>query len=579
MATLLSQKDFGEYLVKQGLLKKPQLEELRKQVQVEQRSLEDLLTQRGIFTPDSLLKTKSEFFGFPAVNLSTQNIDKEVLKLVPLETSQYYQIVPFRRDGAEVWLAMVHPENFKAMEAVELVARQNGWKPRYAITTNEGLMQVLRQYSTLTTEVGEALKMAEGKDQEVFRDDSEEEVDFEQVLKSAPVAKMVSVILRHAVEGGASDVHIEPGEADTRVRFRVDGVLHTSLTLPKYIHAAVISRIKVLANLKIDETRLPQDGRIRLKIIDKVIDFRISTLPVVGNEKVVMRILDPTTGVRTFEGLGFKGYKLRVLNEAITKPHGMFLVTGPTGSGKTTTLYAVLNILNHEEVNIITLEDPVEYFLSGVNQSQVNPEVGFTFASGLRSILRQDPDIIMVGEIRDAETAELAIHASLTGHILLSTLHTNDAPSAILRLIDMHMEPFLIASTINVIVAQRLVRRLCDNCKQAVSLVPDVISDIKKEFEVLNAEVKREIPTEPWAVFQAKGCNHCENTGYRGRLAISEILANTPELQRIIVEGAKPYDLKSEFVRQGGTSLIQDGYLKVLAGLTSLEEVVSVAKD
>lgn len=288
MATLLSQKDFGEYLVKQGLLKKPQLEELRKQVQVEQRSLEDLLTQRGIFTPDSLLKTKSEFFGFPAVNLSTQNIDKEVLKLVPLETSQYYQIVPFRRDGAEVWLAMVHPENFKAMEAVELVARQNGWKPRYAITTNEGLMQVLRQYSTLTTEVGEALKMAEGKDQEVFRDDSEEEVDFEQVLKSAPVAKMVSVILRHAVEGGASDVHIEPGEADTRVRFRVDGVLHTSLTLPKYIHAAVISRIKVLANLKIDETRLPQDGRIRLKIIDKVIDFRISTLPVVGNEKVVI---------------------------------------------------------------------------------------------------------------------------------------------------------------------------------------------------------------------------------------------------------------------------------------------------
>jgi type IV pilus assembly protein PilB len=579
MTTLLSQKDFGEYLVRQNLLKKSQLEELRKQVQVEQRSLEDLLTQRGLLTPDGLLKAKSEFFGFPAVNLSTQNMDKEVLKLVSLETAQYYQIVPFRRDGKEVWLAMVHPENFKAMEAVELLARQNGWKPRYAITTNEGLMQVLRQYSTLTTEVGEALKMAEGKGQEVFRDDAEEEIDFEQVLKSAPVAKMVSVILRHAVEGGASDVHIEPGEADTRVRFRVDGVLHTSLSLPKYIHAAVVSRIKVLANLKIDETRLPQDGRIRLKIMDKVIDFRISTLPVVGNEKVVMRILDPTTGVRTFEGLGFTGYKLRVLNEAITKPHGMFLVTGPTGSGKTTTLYAVLNILNHEEVNIITLEDPVEYFLSGVNQSQVNPEVGFTFASGLRSILRQDPDIIMVGEIRDAETGELAIHASLTGHILLSTLHTNDAPSAILRLIDMHMEPFLIASTVNVIIAQRLVRKLCDNCKQPTTLAPEVMADIKKEFEVLNAEVKREIPAEPWPIFQAKGCNHCENTGYRGRLAISEILANTPELQRVIVEGAKPYDLKTEFVRQGGTSLIQDGYLKVLAGLTSLEEVVSVAKD
>ncbi len=570
---------FDTFLVEQKYLNKNQLEELQQQAEVERRGVEEVILERAALSPEKLLKAKSTFYNFPAVDLGREDIRDDVLKLVPLEIAQYYQIVPFRRKDNEVWLAMVHPENFKAMEAMEVLARQNGWKPVYAVTTNESLMQVLRQYSTLMSEVSEALKMTETEEQSVLREEGKEPIDFEQVLKAAPVSKMVSVILRHAVERGASDVHIEPGEADTRVRFRIDGVLHTLLTLPKYIHAAVISRIKVLANLKIDETRLPQDGRIRLRVLSKIIDFRVSTLPVIGNEKVVMRILDPTTGVRSFEGLGFSGYKLRILNEAIQKPHGMFLVTGPTGCGKTTTLYAVLNILNHDDVNIVTLEDPVEYFLSGVSQSQVNPEVGFSFASGLRSILRQDPDIIMVGEIRDAETAELAIHASLTGHILLATLHTNDAPSAILRLIDMHQEAFLVASTINVIIAQRLVRRLCEHCKQAMDLPANEIEKIKKAFINLNQEAQAEIPPEPWKVYQAKGCNQCENTGYRGRLAISEVLANTPKLQRIITEGAKPYDLKAEFEAQGGTSLIQDGYFKVIRGLTSLEEVISVAQE
>ncbi len=578
-ATKNIKNDLGSYLVKQKLLSQSQLDELCQQAEVNRRGLEDIILERGILSPAALLKAKSSFYNFPAVELSQQEIKDDVLKLVPLEFAQYYQIVPFSRQNNEVWLALVHPENFKALEAVEVLGRQHGWKPRYALTTSESLMQVLRQYSTLMAEVTEALKMTEEEDQKALRGEVEEVVDFEQVIKAAPVSKMVSVILRHAVERGASDVHIEPGEADTRVRFRIDGILHTLLTLPKYIHSSVISRVKVLANLKIDETRTPQDGRIRLKVLNKVIDFRVSTLPVVGNEKVVMRILDPTTGVRTFEGLGFTGYKLRVLNEAINKPHGMFLVTGPTGSGKTTTLYAVLNILNHEEVNIVTLEDPVEYFLSGVSQSQVNPEVGYTFASGLRSILRQDPDVIMVGEIRDAETAELAIHASLTGHILLSTLHTNDSISAIPRLIDMHQEPFLIASTLNVIVAQRLVRRLCEHCKQPAKLPADVLEKIKKEFASMGEEAKKEVPVEPWQIFQAKGCNQCENTGYKGRLAISEVLLNTPKLQRIIVEGAKPYELREEFMTQGGTSLMQDGYLKVLSGLTSLEEVISVAEE
>ncbi len=579
MTPVIRKSDFGDFLVEEKVLLAKQLEELRQQAEVEHRTVEEVILERGVITPDGLLKSKSKFFNFPAVDLGRENLQDDVLKLVPLELAQYYQIVPFKREGNNVWLALVHPENFKAMEAIEVLARSSGWKPVYAITTNESLMQVLRQYSTLMSEVGEALKMTEKDEQKYLQEETKGPIDFEQVIKAAPVSKMVSVILRHAVEQGSSDVHIEPGEADSRVRFRIDGVLHTLLTLPKYIHSAVVSRIKVLANLKIDETRMPQDGRIRLKIMGKVIDFRVSTLPVVGAEKVVMRILDPTTGVRTFEGLGFTGQKLKVLKAAIAKPNGMFLVTGPTGSGKTTSLYAVLNILNHEDVNIITLEDPVEYFLSGVSQSQVNPEVGYTFASGLRSILRQDPDIIMVGEIRDSETAELAIHASLTGHILLSTLHTNDAASAILRLIDMHMEPFLIASTLNVVIGQRLARRLCDHCKEQAELPMELQERIDKELAGLSPEAAAEIPPKPWKIFKAKGCNQCENTGYRGRVALSEILLNTPNVQKLTVEGAKPYELKAEFKAQGGTSLEQDGYLKVLNGVTSLEEVISVAQD
>jgi len=573
-------QDFTEFLLEQGLVNKTKLLELRKQAQAEQRGLEEVMLERAVITPDALLKAKSAFFGLPAVDLTLQTVAEQVLRLLPLETAQYYQVVPFKRDGNEVWVALVHPENFKAMEALEVLGRQSGWRPRYAITTTTSLLKVLRQYSSLVSEVSEALKMADEADQVALREKpTQAPQEFEEVLKSAPVAKMVAAILRHAVEAGASDVHVEPGEADSRVRFRIDGVLHTSLTLPKYIHASVVSRVKVLSNLKIDETRLPQDGRIRLKILDKVIDFRVSTLPVIGNEKVVMRILDSTTGVRTFEGLGFTGFKLRILNEAIIKPHGMFLVTGPTGSGKSTTLYAVLNMLNREDSNIITLEDPVEYYLGGVNQSQVNPEVGYTFASGLRSILRQDPDVIMVGEIRDSETAELAIHASLTGHILLSTLHTNDAPSAILRLIDMHVEPFLIGSTLNVIIGQRLVRKLCVDCRQVFDLPPETIKEIKDSLQTLNAESIQEIPAEPWVFYKGVGCAKCESTGYRGRVAISEVMLNTPELQRLIVEGAKPYDLEKEFEHQGGTSLIQDGYLKVLRGITSYEEVMAAARD
>jgi type IV pilus assembly protein PilB len=391
---------------------------------------------------------------------------------------------------------------------------------------------------------------------------------------------MVSVILKHAVEARASDIHIEPVFNETRIRYRIDGDLHTSLVLPRYIHSAIVSRIKVLSNLKIDETRIPQDGRIRLELEGRQIDFRISTFPLYSNEKVVMRILDTEEGVPTLEGLGFEGKNLNFMKDNIDKPHGMFLVTGPTGSGKSTTLYAVLNVLNTENVNIVTLEDPIEYYLKGVNQSQVKPDIGYTFAAGLRSILRQDPDIVMVGEIRDSETAELAIHAALTGHIVLSTLHTNDAFGAVPRLIDMKVEPFLISSTLNIVVAQRLVRKICSNCREKteipVALQDEIIAALTPVQNALPPEVKLQKPLTLW---HGKGCPRCNDTGYAGRSAIAESLNINEEMKAIIADGANHEKVRGAFLRQGMLDLKQDGILKALRGVTTIEEVLAATKE
>lgn len=551
------------------------VKELEMMARESQRQFDEVLTQSQLVEPRLLMEAKSQLYNMPAVDLVDKELPREVVQLLPYELAENYQIVTFDREGDEVSVAMVNPGNFKAIEAIEFRAREQGWKPKYFITSLESLQNAFKHYGSLSSEVKEALTQAESKYSEIPELAEEQEGKLEEVVKTAPVAKMVAVIFRHAVEGGASDIHIEPVQDETRVRYRIDGVLHTSIVLPRYIHSAIISRIKVLANMKIDETRLPQDGRIRLTIGGRPVDFRVSTMPLLGSEKVVLRILDTTTGLKSFEELGFSARTAKVIEENLSKAQGMFLVCGPTGSGKSTTLYTALNKLNNEGSNIITLEDPVEYYLEGVNQSQINPEVGLTFASGLRSILRQDPDIIMVGEIRDVETADLAIHASLTGHIVLSTLHTNDAFGAIPRLIDMHVEPFLIATTLNVVVAQRLVRRICRYCETEAVIPPELIERIKQTLSGLPQSAEERLPKGDWKFKKGAGCARCNFTGYKGRLVIAEAFSNTPELQQIIVAGLNPAALRDEFKRQGMISMEQDGLIKTLQGQTTVEEVLS----
>ncbi len=567
-----------DILIQKRFLTAEQVAEIEDLAQKQGQQLEEILLAKKLVSEGQLAEAKSQFYNMPYVDLVDRELPHEVVQLLPYELAENYQMVTFERMGNEVSVAMVNPGNFKAIEAIEFRAREQGWRLKYFITTPTGLANAFKFYGNLTTEVKEALTQAEGKFSEAAEFD-EDESKLEEVIKTAPVAKMVAVIFRHAVEGGASDIHIEPVQDETRVRYRIDGELHTSIVLPRYIHSAVISRIKVLANMKIDETRIPQDGRIRLNIAGRQVDFRVSTMPLLSSEKVVLRILDTAAGLRNFGELGFVGQTAAVIEENLKKTQGMFLVCGPTGSGKSTTLYTALNKLNNEASNIITLEDPVEYFLEGVNQSQVNAEVGLTFASGLRSILRQDPDIIMVGEIRDIETADLAIHASLTGHIVLSTLHTNDALGAIPRLVDMHVEPFLIASTLNVVVAQRLVRRICPYCVTEVQVPDELVEKIRQTLADVPASFKDQLPAGQWKFKRGQGCSRCTFTGYRGRVVIAEAFSNTPQLQQLIVSHLNPVALREEFKRQGMITMEQDGLMKVLQGITTVEEVISATND
>ena len=510
-------------------------------------------------------------------DLPKGGIRKEILQIIPKELAMNYRMIAFNRIGNKLKVAIENPDNLKTKEAIEFLARNKNLKIEYYLIGEEELNTALRQYESSKKEIEKALESAKGKVKVASKAAVAGE-GFEEVIKGAPISKIVSVILRDAVDGRASDIHIEPEAQASRVRYRVDGILHTAITLPKYIHSAIISRIKVMANLKIDETRTPQDGRIREVINDKIVDFRVSTFPLMDSEKVVMRILKAGQAP-TLEELGFWGKGLEVIERNIKRPSGLFLATGPTGSGKTSTLYSILDILNQEKVNIVTLEDPVEYYLEGVNQGQVKPEIGFTFASGLRSILRQDPNVIMVGEIRDFETAELAIHAGLTGHIVLSTLHTNDAFGAIPRLIDMKIEPFLISSTLNVVIAQRLVRRVCPDCKEEESLHSQVEKEIRSEIEnIPNLKKYYSNSLEKIKFYKGRGCSHCQESGYQSRIAITEVLDITDEMKKVIVGGCKIDEIKKSFSNQGMLSMRQDGIVKALQGLTSLEEVITATK-
>jgi type IV pilus assembly protein PilB len=538
---------------------------------------EEAIIKTGLVDIEEFTRLKAKVYDLKYRSLLDVKIPDQVLYSIPAEVADNYKIACFDITQNKMKVGILNPENYKAIEAVDFLAKEQNLQPEYYLISTLSLEQALKHYSTLTKEVSGALKYKADEDAlEESKKKAENEV--EEITQTAPVSKIVSVIIRHAVEGRASDIHIEPMHKESRVRYRIDGILHTSLILPKSVHSAIINRIKVLADLKFDETRVPQDGRIRVSINGKNIDLRISVLPLLEEEKIVMRILDVTRGAPTLVELGFMGPGLKIILKNLEKTDGMFLITGPTGSGKSTTLFSILTSLNQEGINISTLEDPVEYFIKGVNQSQVKPEIGFTFASGLRSLLRQDPDIIMVGEIRDNETAELAIHAGLTGHFVLSTLHTNDALGAIPRLLDMKVEPFLLGSTLNIVVAQRLARKVCEHCKAEQKLPEDIVENIRKELAIMpEAVVKQMLPNfdiKKIKFYKGSGCARCGSTGYLGRVALAEVIDVNDEIREVIMLNKKNITLSDLIKNQNFITMKQDGIIKVLLGLTTMEEVL-----
>ena len=532
------------------------------------------------------VKARAEKLNMPFKSLAGNKIPVDVLKEIPEESAKFYKFVPIKKYEKTLEIGMVDPQDPKAKEALRFLAMRSGLEFKLYLITEADFKGVMHQYRSLRGEVKKALEELEEESVKTGDDIIEESPEnvAEKIVSEAPVTKIVAVVLRHASEGQASDIHIEPLDNQVKVRFRVDGVLHTSLFLPKNIHASVVARIKILANLKIDESRVPQDGRFRAVVDKNPIDFRVSTFPTTSGEKVVLRVLDPSLSKRSFEDAGIIGHNLAILKKAIKRPFGMILMTGPTGSGKTTTLYGIINQLNDEGINIVSLEDPVEYNIEGISQSQVRPEIDYTFASGLRHILRQDPDVIMVGEIRDEETAGLAVHAALTGHVVLSTLHTNNAVGVIPRLIDMGVSSFLLPSSVNLAASQRLIKRLCPKCKKEVEAPPEVNEVIKKELAEMSEDhrkvIKSTSPEGSFKIYRAQGCKFCGNKGTKGRIGIFEMLYMTPEMEEIIAEGVSENKLVQEAQRQGMVTMRQDGVIKVLQGLVSFEEMIkSVEQD
>jgi type IV pilus assembly protein PilB len=570
---MAKQKDLLDILKEKKTIDPLILENLKKEARDKKRPIEELLLEKELITEDELYQTKAKLLKIPFQDLSEHKSSPEILKIIPLEAAQHYRFVPLNIDKKKKILevGMLDPENIDAREALKFIAHRNNLTPKPYLITFSDFKNVLKEYSTLKGEVKEALEELKKEFEEEKKKPVKitEKEEIEKLAEEAPISKVVSLLIKHAIEQRASDIHIEPGEKATRVRFRIDGVLHTNLTLPLRIHPAVISRVKILSRLKIDETRKPQDGRFFTKSGEKKIDFRVSTLPTYAGEKVVMRILDPTVGLKDLSDLGLEGRNLEVLKANIDKPHGMILVTGPTGSGKTTTLYSILHILNKEGVNIISLEDPIEYYIEGVNQSQVRPEIGYTFATGLRHILRQDPDKVMVGEIRDNETAALAVHAALTGHLVLSTLHTNDAIGVIPRLIDMGIDRYLIPPTLILAIAQRLVRRLCPESRKKIKPSPETEELIKKHAPNIK---------KPYTLYEPQVSEECPQ-GTKGRIAMFEILEMTPQLEEVILKEPSESKIQEEATRQGMITMLQDGIQKALRGTVGFEEVKRAVED
>lgn len=550
---------------------------LKKESTLSGRSIEELIYAGRLVDDKRVAEVKSIILKVPYKKIDFNSYDNKLLELIPEETARTYAVVPLEKKGNILVAGMLHPDDVKAVEALKFIARRQQLNLGVYLICWSDWQEMLRRYSPYRTEIAKAIQAVTIKSPTTTRAISLEAVAASS-SEEAPIIKIVASTLQEAVRVHASDIHFEPQENYLRVRFRIDGELKEEAALPLELSRPVISRIKVMSNLKIDETRIPQDGRFRVRMIERDIDFRVSTFPTPLGEKVAIRVLDPTVGLKNFETLGLSGKNLEIIEEGLRKPFGMILVTGPTGSGKTTTLYALLQQLNKEDVNIVSLEDPVEYLISGINQSQVHPEIGYDFASGLRQILRQDPDVIMVGEIRDSETATLAVQAALTGHIVLSTLHTNNAFGVIPRLIDMKVEPFLLPVSLNLMIAQRLVGRLCSDCRIADEASPVLAQVIENALKALSPDIVQKY-SKPYKIFRANGCAKCRGRGVVGRIALFEVLKMTPTLEEIISSGPTVQKILKEARNQGILTLREDGVIKALEGVVSLEEVIRETEE
>ncbi len=662
--------DLRKLLLRTGTVKETDLDALvagRDGAAGPKEPLQTLAVKKKLISEKDLMKLYAQAIEVPFVELKEDEISKELLAKIPERIARKYQVILYGQDEAGFQLAMADPEDF---QAADFIRKQVGAPVRISMAAPADIAAALDQYKgEIGTEITQAIK-----DSSVEAEEQQQEASAKDIADDAPIAKTVNVILEYALKSRASDIHIEPREAIVQVRYRIDGVLHETMTLPKPILPAVVSRIKILSNLKIDEHRVPQDGRFKFAVGGKTVGLRVSTLPIMDGEKVVMRILDEGTRALTLEELGFEGGALAAITRGIHKPHGLVLVTGPTGSGKSTTLYSVLSMLNVPGVNISTVEDPVEYRIQGVNQTQVNPKAGMTFAAGLRALLRQDPNIIMVGEIRDGETADLGVQAALTGHVVVSTLHTNNAATTLPRLLDMNIEPFLIASTVNTVIGQRLVRRLCPVCRvtrvpggheleeirknfqvdaalkhlsgiaeaaspQAPAPVPEpepapapvahtvprgskthhdkvilppaeietdksILARIAADPNIINrsaqdAKAKGQAPVAPPPVAAAPapakpsatkagqlllygpgaGCDECNHVGYKGRMGIYEVLEVNEVISKMIVARASSDEIQVAAVKNGMLTMQQDGFIKALMGLTTVEEIMRVTRE
>jgi len=569
--------EFKKILLRNKIISAEKFQKYLEQARKKGKNITDFILESKIISEQELSKMLSEYFHIPYIDLQNKQIPKNILSIIPEPIAKTHKIIAFEKTRNDLKVAMLDPRD---LQTIEFIKKKTNLEVKLYITTPKEISNALHQYRSslkarmsLITETDQ-----EGKSIE----------ELKNMAHNLPIVKIVDSLLEYAIFENASDVHIEPQEKELIVRYRIDGILKEVMNFSKNVLPAITARIKVLASLKLDEHRLPQDGRFKMEKEGEKISFRVSIIPTFYGEKTVMRLLNESKKIPSLIELGISEYNLKKIQRNIKKPHGMILVTGPTGSGKTTTLYSILNILNSSEVNISTVEDPIEYQMPHINQTQVEPKIGLTFANGLRSLLRQDPDIIMIGEIRDNETAEMSINASLTGHLVLSTLHTNDAATAFPRLLDMQVEPFLIASTVNIIIAQRLIRKICMNCIESYELDKEMLAHIEERVDtktLLAVMAKEGIITHNQKLrsllfYRGSGCTQCDKKGYKGRVGIYEVIEKTSEIEKLIIANTSGDKiLKAAQATQGMTTLLQDGFIKAKMGMTTIEEILRTTQE